>query len=70
MLTNPSSIDPPTDTQQKNGQQNIFIPNSGAGSIGQIVTSKQKLRFLDTGEMCPITDIYRHNSPRLVQTLY
>ena len=65
MLTNPSSIDPPSDTpQKKNGQENIFIPNSGAVSIGQKVTSQQKLRFLDTGEMFPITDIYRHKAPR------
>ena len=53
---------PPTH-RKKNRQENISIPNNGAASIGQKVTSQQKLRFLDTGEMCPITDIYRHNSP-------
>ena len=71
LQTNPSCTDPPTPTHPpKNTAKPRHCQTFSWFNWPDILGSQKQLTFLDTCKMCLITDIYTHNLPHLVQTLY
>ena len=68
MLKDPCSTDPTSYTPQRKDSKVYLFPKVQLFQLDRNADIKNKI--LDTAKMCLITDSYRHNSPRLVQTLY
>jgi len=66
MLTNPSGTEPPNYTPKKESKTVLF-PTVELFQLARNSDITKILRLLDTGKMCPITDIYKAYSEINVQ---